>query len=144
MKVKSLWLKREDRCKRENIKEGYFEKDLGLLGDIKSKGGDRQVSLLSYRNREFINIKNLKGLCTNRFHENITVEGFDTEEFKIGDIFQIGESIQEITKIGKGCFDECNLFKIGNKCPLSNGVIFTRVIESGRVKVGDNVEKIKN
>lgn len=144
MIVRSIFIKREEKDKRDNLQEVYLEKDIGLLGDIRSKGGDRQVSLLSYSNRNLIDNKNLKGLCTNRFHENITVEGLNTEELKVGQLLKIGESLQEISKIGKGCFDECSLFKSGNKCPLSSGVVFTRVLESGKVLVGDNIEIIKN
>lgn len=144
MKVKSFLIKRENSHAREVLQEAYFKKNLGLLGDVKSKGGDKQVSILSYNDRKLIDEKDLKGLCTNRFHENITIEDLNVEGLEIGDVLKIGESIQEITKIGKGCFDECNLFKSGNKCPLSIGVVFTRVIESGKAKVGDNIEKLKN
>ena len=122
------------------IKEGYFEKDLGLVGDIHSKGEKRQVSIFTEEGREKILSSDLKGLCTERFHENIRVKNLNMDMLKLGSEIVIGETIQEISEIGKSCFPECNLIKEGKTCPLSKEVVFTRVIKEGNIKIGDFVK----
>lgn len=144
MKVKSISIKREKNGKRENIEEAYFQENLGLVGDAKSKGGPRQVSILSLKDREYIEKNPSKAICMNRFHENITIEGLESKDLEVGYKLKIGESIQEIKTIGKICFEECQVLKSGEKCPLSSGTIFAKVVKSGKAKVGDNVEIIKN
>lgn len=143
MKVKWIFIKKEKSSKREKIEEAYFKKDLGLFGDIKSQGGDIQVSILSFKDRDCIEKNPSKAICMNRFHENITIEGLESVDLDLGHTLKIGETIVEITSVGKACFEECSLFKSGEKCLLSRGTIFAKVIESGKVKVGDNVDIIK-
>lgn len=119
------------------MKEGIFEKDKGLLGDVHSTGGRRQVSIFSTEGRKEILSLNIKGLCAKRFHENIRVKNLDTSNLTIGSKIVIGETIQEITEIGKRCFPECKIVKEGKNCALSTQVIFTKVIKGGKVKIGD-------
>ncbi|NMB27261.1 MAG: MOSC domain-containing protein [Tissierellia bacterium] len=119
------------------MKEGIFQKDKGLLGDIHSKGGKRQVSIFSTDGREEIVSLDTKGLCVKKFHENIRVKNLDTSNLTIGSKIVIGETIQEITEIGKRCFPECKIIKEGKNCALSTQVVFTKVIKGGKVKIGD-------
>jgi PAS domain S-box-containing protein len=138
--VSAIYLQDNKESPKRLIKEGYFEKDLGLVGDIHSKGGKRQVSMFTEEGREKILLSNIKGLCTGRFHENIRVKNLNMDMLKLGSKIIIGETIQEISEIGKSCFPECNLVKEGKICPLSKEVIFTKVIKEGNIKIGDFVK----
>lgn len=140
MKVKFIFIKREKHTKREKLEEAYFKKDLGLVGDLKSKGGDRQVSILSFEDRDYIDKNPSRGICMNKFQENITIEGLESKDLEVTDKLLIGESLQMITSIGKTCFEECEIFKSGEKCPLAAGTIFAKVLKSGKVRVGDRVD----
>lgn len=141
MDIKWIWIKREN--KREGLEEAYLESGRGIQGDLKAKAGDRQISIISSANREYIEENYSRSICINRFHENITINDLDANLLKVGDKFQIAESIQEVASIGKTCFEGCKILESGEKCPLSSEVIFTRVIKSGKIKRGDKVDIIK-
>lgn len=140
MHVTSLNKKEEKKGNIIKIREGFFEIDKGLIGDINGNSRDKQVSIFTREAREYIEKENINGLCMERFYENITIEGLIIDELHEGQTLKIGDTIQEISYIGKKCFPECNLLKANNQCPLSKEVIFTKVIKSGVIKVGDIVE----
>ena len=139
--VVALYIKENKSKANRTILEGFFQKDKGLRGDVHSKGGNRQISIFTLEGREEILSSNLKGLCTQRFYENIRVKNLNLEKLTIGSKLKIGETLQEVTEIGKGCFPECNIIKDGITCPLSKQVLFTKVLREGKIKVGDPVEK---
>lgn len=137
--VVGIYKKSEKNKSWQSIQEGYFKEDWGLVGDIHSNADDRQVSILTEEARDELSSMKIKGLCTERFHENIMVKNIDLKRFKIGSDFVIGDTIQEITEIGKSCFPECHIIKKGETCPLVRGAIFTRVKKGGNIKIGDNI-----
>lgn len=138
--VEAIFINKQKGMPRELIQEGRFKENFGLVGDIKSGSSDRQVSLLSLESREQLIGDYSKGLCTNRFHETIKVKGINLYEFSIGTKLMIGETIQEITVIGKSCFDECELVKNDIRCSLATQAVFTKVLKGGVVKVGDSIK----
>ena len=71
------------------------------------------------------------------FAENLTTEGFDLSELKIGDRLAVGEALLEVTQIGKECHSLCEVFKKIGDCIMPRKGIFTRVIKGGKVKTGD-------
>lgn len=144
MNVKWIWIKRNNKTKRETIKEAYLESGTGILGDIKAKGGDRQITIISSINREYIEENHGKSICMNKFHENITIEGLKANDLNVGDKLEIADTIQEITSLGKICFEGCSILESREKCPLSSGVVFTKVVKSGNIKTRDKVRIIKN
>lgn len=141
-KVVGIYIQDKKGYPRKPISKGVFEKDKGLLGDAYSQSGSRQVSIFTLEGREEISSSDTKGLCTERFHENITIKDLDIEKLKIGSIIKIGETLQKITGLGKRCFLECKIIKEGETCPLSKQVIFTKVLKGGEIGVGDTIGKI--
>ncbi|NLK44534.1 MAG: hypothetical protein GX300_09090 [Tissierellia bacterium] len=137
MYVKSLNIKEEKKGKVKKIPKGYFLKDKGLVGDINSKGGEKQVSIIRSEAMEGIN--NIQGLCSKRFYANIEIHGLDMDKLHMGQRLKIGNTLQEITILGKECFQECDLYLSGEICPLSSNVFFTKVIEEGIIEVGNPV-----
>ncbi|MCF6465151.1 MOSC domain-containing protein [Clostridium sp. Cult2] len=144
MRVDSLFIKKKKDRTIEKIEEGYLIKDYGLAGDINGVGGDRQVSIATKKVRRYMEKGDLEGICSNRFYENITIEGLNIEKLYIGQWIIIGDTVQEITSIGKRCFPECNLLISHNPCPLFKEVLFAKVIKEGPIKVGDKVDLINN
>mgnify|MGYP000893584829 CR=1 FL=1 len=137
--VVGIYIKTEKNKPWELIQEGYFKEGFGLIGDIHSKEGDRQVSILSEKARNKLSSTEFMGLCTERFHENIMVKDLNLNKLKVGSTIIIGDTIQEITEIGKSCFPECNIIKKGEICPLASEALFTRVKKGGNIKIGDYV-----
>lgn len=120
-----------------------IDKEKGMIGQSSKKNKLRQISLLSKEIRDLIDIEQLDGLCLFRFYENITIEGLDARDLKIGQTIQIGETVQRVTSIGKSCFEECKLVQSGERCKLFNNVIFTSVVEEGFIKIDDPVEVVE-
>ena len=55
----------------------------------------------------------------------------------------IGETIQELTQIGKKCHTGCAISQLVGKCVMPKEGIFTKVIEEGIIRPGDKIEIIK-
>ncbi|GFN35285.1 hypothetical protein [Tepidimicrobium xylanilyticum] len=138
MKVLSLFIKRKKGGKVEKIEEGQLKEGHGLVSNVNG-GGSREISIATLRVRKYLEDKSLKGICSYRFYENITIGGLNVEELKLGQRIIIGDTILEITSIGKKCFPECNLFISNNLCPLTKDVLFTKIIRGGFIKIGDRV-----
>ena len=103
---------------KKTISEGKFIEDFGLEGDAHAGKWHRQVSLLGV---ESINkMKSLKGdkLDTGKFAENLTTEGIILYELPVGTRLKIGETIQEVTQIGKECHTGCNIRQLVGDCVM--------------------------
>ncbi|NLJ79288.1 MAG: hypothetical protein GX329_07990 [Tissierellia bacterium] len=137
--IAAIYIKRNIEGTWEALGEGQLRPDFGLMDHIHSGKGDRQVAILPESAREELSSLKLKGICTERFHENITIRGLNPDRLGIGSRIVIGETIQEVTEVGKLCFPECNIMRRGEVCPLIGGVIFTRVETGGRIRTGDLV-----
>jgi len=55
---------------------------------------------------------------------------------------KIGETIQEVTQIGKECHTGCAISQQVGKCIMPKEGIFTKVIKGGVVKKGDTIEAV--
>lgn len=124
---------------REKVEVALLKENKGLVGDIYAIGGERQISFFSEDGRNQIEKGNVKGLCTRRFYENITFKKLNLEKVKVGTLIRIGNSIIEISQIGKECFSNCILLKTDNFCPLRKDVFFGKVIKGGIIKNGDKI-----
>lgn len=125
---------------KKEVLEGDFQVDLGLKGDAHSGNWHRQVSLLGIESFEKMKDKIDRDLDYGVFAENITTEGIILHEIPIGTKLKIGESIQEVTQIGKSCHSGCEIQGIVGDCIMPREGIFTKVIKSGKVKKGDLIE----
>ncbi len=146
-RLSNIYISRKKGDDVELVSQASLDEKRGLIGDYKSESGDknRQISILLNNDREDID-KNYKdkGLCIKRFHENLLIEGLVLSELRADTRLKIGESKIEITSIGKKCFKECELVKSEELCPLKEGVLFAKVIESGTIKVEDTIVKEEN
>lgn len=136
MKVVALKLKDEDGH-INYLRQTIIDKELGMIGEFSKREKNRQISLLSERVRDLIDEEEFEGLCLFRFYENITIRGLEAKNIGIGERLQIGETVQEVTSIGKRCFKECKLIQSGERCELFMNVIFIKVIKGGFVKIDD-------
>lgn len=126
---------------KETIEEGNFIENFGLEGDAHAGNWHRQVSLLGSESIEKVKILGVEGLGYGSFAENITTEGLNLWEIPIGTRLKIGETIQEITQIGKECHTKCAIYHQVGECVMPKEGIFTRVIRGGKVRAGDLIEK---
>ena len=114
----------------------------GLEGDAHAGKWHRQVSLLASEGIKKMVEKGLK-LSSGDFGENITTKGIVLNKLPIGTVLKIGESVVlEVTQIGKKCHTKCNIYYQAGDCIMPNEGIFAKVIETGSIKSGDNIEVI--
>ncbi|MCF6465152.1 MOSC domain-containing protein [Clostridium sp. Cult2] len=125
---------------KKPIEKGVFIEDYGLEGDAHAGKWHRQVSLLGIESFKKVEELGIEGLKHGDFAENITTEGIILHELPIGTRMKIGETIQEVTQIGKECHVGCAISKKVGKCIMPKEGIFTRVIKGGAIKPGDTIE----
>jgi len=118
-----------------------LEREHGVLGDAHAGPGIRQVSLLG---EESIGKMRDRGLSVGPgdFAENVTVTGIDLPGLGIGTRLRIGESLLEITQIGKECHDRCAIYLQAGDCVMPREGVFARVLRGGTVAPGDPVEVV--
>lgn len=80
------------------------------------------------------------GLEAGKFAENITTEGIVLYELPVGTRLKIGETIQEVTQIGKECHKGCAIKNQVGTCIMPTEGIFTRIIKGGVIREGDSIE----
>ena len=124
---------------KHDIGEGVLIEGKGLDGDAHYGFAHRQVSLISIEDIRIMMAK-LPNLRPGSFAENLTTEGFDLGKLHIGDRLQVGETLLEVSQIGKECHSHCEVFKQTGECIMPKKGIFTKVIKGGRVKVGDTID----
>lgn len=123
------------------ISEGIFLEMCGLMNDAHSGSWHRQVSLLAI---ESINKMNQLGLLSaispfGLFAENLTTEGIVLYELPIGTKLTIGETVMEVTQIGKECHQGCEIKNLVGNCIMPHEGIFAKVIKGGCIKSGDSI-----
>ncbi|MFT9497869.1 MOSC domain-containing protein [Anaerosolibacter sp.] len=138
-KVIAINISEKKGVPKKTIEQGLFRVDHGLEGDAHAGNWHRQVSLLGNESIEKMKAIGIEGLCTGKFAENITTEGIELWTLPIGTKVQIGETIQEVTQIGKECHTKCAIFHQVGNCVMPTEGIFTKVLKDGIVKAGDEI-----
>lgn len=121
------------------IEKGFFRVNHGLDGDAHAGDWHRQVSLLGTESIDKMKASGVEGLTPGKFAENITTEGIILYELPIGTKLKIGEVTLEVTQIGKECHLGCEIRKLVGDCVMPREGIFTKVLEDGYIKAGDNI-----
>jgi len=113
----------------------------GIVGDAHAGDWHRQVSLLA---QESIDKMRALGLDVNAgdFAENITTSGIDLVSLPIGTRLQVGETLLEVTQIGKECHTRCAIFYQAGDCVMPKEGIFVKVITGGAVRPGDVIRTL--
>lgn len=110
----------------------------GVEGDAHAGPWHRQVSLLANES-----IEKMKPACPTvdpgAFGENLTTEGLVVYELPVGARMRVGETLLEVTQIGKICHDRCAIFYQAGDCVMPREGIFVRVLEGGEVRAGDEI-----
>ena len=113
----------------------------GIEGDAHAGDWHRQVSLLA---QESIAKMQALGLDVKEgdFAENITTEGVDLVNLPIGSKIELGETLLEVTQIGKECHTRCAIFYQAGDCVMPKEGIFAKVLKGGTVATGSRINAI--
>ena len=139
-KVLSINISDKKGVVKNPVEEGIFIEEFGLKDDAHSGPWHRQVSLLGIESFKKMTEQGAEGLVPGIFAENITTEGLVLYELPIGTRLAIGETIHEVTQIGKECHTGCEIARKVGKCVMPKEGIFTKVIKGGIIKKGDFIE----
>ena len=110
----------------------------GIVGDAHAGDWHRQVSLLAHESIEKMQRMGL-AVESGDFAENITTSGIELFSLPVGTRLTIGETLLEVTQIGKECHTRCAIFYQAGDCVMPKEGIFARVLKGGAVKPGDRV-----
>ncbi|MDO5755517.1 MAG: cyclic pyranopterin monophosphate synthase MoaC [Tissierellia bacterium] len=124
---------------KKPIEKGHFLPEHGLKGDAHAGKWHRQVSLLGEESIDKMRAMGLE-LQDGDFAENITTKGIILHELPVGTKLLIGESIMEVTQIGKKCHDGCQIKTQIGKCIMPTEGIFCKVLTEGQVQKGDCIQ----
>lgn len=118
------------------VEQVELRENHGIVGDAHSGDWHRQVSLLA---KESIDKMRAMGLdvYNGAFAENLTTEGIDLPKLPIGAKLQIGETLLEITQIGKECHTRCAIYHQAGDCVMPKEGVFARVLSPGWLRPGD-------
>ena len=124
---------------KTDVGEAFIVVEKGLEGDAHAGFAHRQVSLLCLEDIESAAEK-LPELRPGSFAENLTVRGIDLSGVAVGDRLRAGETLLEISQIGKTCHTKCEIYHKTGDCIMPRKGLFCRVLEGGWVRRGDAVE----
>ncbi|NOZ85902.1 MAG: MOSC domain-containing protein [Deltaproteobacteria bacterium] len=142
---------------KKPVTEAKLVQDMGIEGDAHAGPGIRQVSLLMEESiqkmRDGLRAKaerqgkkhdpsGILKLDPGAFAENITVKDLDLLGLSIGDELAAGEEVLlRVTKIGKECHNDCEIYQALGYCIMPTQGIFCQVLNGGILKTGDRIEK---
>ena len=116
-----------------SISENY-----GIIGDAHAGNWHRQISLLADESVEKMRRMGAE-LQPGDFAENILTKGVDLKSLPVGTRLQIGETVLEVTQIGKECHHDCEIKQLTGKCVMPTEGIFAVVKKGGVIKPGDEI-----
>ncbi len=142
-KVLAICTSKNKGTLKKEITEANFIEEFGIEGDAHAGKWHRQVSLLAF---EKIDEFRKKGgnVDFGAFGENLVIEGIELDKLPIGQMLTVGDVLLEVTQIGKKCHDKCAIYYQVGECIMPKNGIFTRVLEGGKVRVGDQCILLEN
>ncbi len=136
-KVHAVCVSTEKGTRKRVVDSITLVEEHGVAGDAHA-GSGRQVSLLDLESIERLKPR-MATLGPGDFAENITLEGFDPSQARIGMRLEINDVVLEITQIGKQCHHMCDIRKQVGACAMPKEGLFARVVRGGEVSTGDLV-----
>ena len=129
--------------RKKPVESVELRENHGIVGDAHAGEWHRQVSLLA---KESIEKMRKMGLDVDSgdFAENITTQGIDLPALPIGTRLEIGETLLEVTQIGKECHTRCAIYHQAGDCVMPKEGIFARVLRGGVVKAGDRISIVSS
>lgn len=140
-KVIAVCISEKKGERKKPVEQIQVRENHGIVGDAHAGDWHRQMSLLAL---ESINKMQAKGLdvTTGDFAENITTEGIDLPSLPVGTRLAIGETLNEVTQVGKECHTRCAIYHQAGDCVMPREGIFVKVLKGGAIRVNDKIEII--
>ncbi len=138
-KVVAVCISAQKGERKKPVDEVLIRENHGIVGDAHAGDWHRQISLLALESIKKMQDKGLD-VTTGDFAENITTEGIDLPSLPIGTRLVIGETLNEVTQIGKECHTRCAIYQQAGDCVMPREGIFVKVLRGGTVRTNDSIE----
>jgi MOSC domain-containing protein YiiM len=142
-KVVAVCISEKKGERKKPVPEVSVRENHGIVGDAHAGDWHRQISLLALESIKKMQDKGLD-VTTGDFAENITTEGIDLPSLPIGTRLVIGETLNEVTQIGKECHTRCAIYQQAGDCVMPREGIFVKVLRGGIIRVNDRIEIVSN
>ncbi len=124
--------------RKKPVSSVILRENHGIVDDAHAGDWHRQVSLLASESIEKMRKLGLD-VDSGDFAENITTSGIELVTLPIGSRLKIGETLLEVTQIGKECHNRCAIYYQAGDCVMPKEGIFARVITGGEIRPGDAI-----
>lgn len=114
----------------------------GIIGDAHAGDWHRQISLLAQESVDKMLSLGLE-LKPGDFAENIVTKGIVLNTIPVGTKIKIGDTIVEVTQIGKKCHNDCEIKRLTGECVMPTEGIFAKVVLGGRISPGDYINLLE-
>ena len=137
-KVIAVCISEQKGTPKHQVPEITLRRNHGIVGDAHAGDWHRQVSLLGQESVEKMK-RTISDIPIGAFAENILTDGITLYKLPIGTRLRIGETLVEVTQIGKECHAHCAIRKQVGDCVMPREGIFTIVLEEGTIRAGDEI-----
>lgn len=120
------------------VEEIAVREHWGIEGDAHAGDWHRQISLLAAESVDKMK-QRYPDLPAGIFAENILTEGILLSELPIGTLLSIGETVLEVTQIGKECHNDCEIRQKVGDCVMPREGIFAIVKKGGSIRPGQEI-----
>ena len=139
--VTAVCISEKKGIQKRAVPEISVKKKHGIEGDAHAGDWHRQISLLGEESVDKLRA-HFPNLPAGAFAENILTKGITLYELPIGTKLRIGETLLEVTQIGKECHTNCAIKIVTGDCVMPREGIFVIVLEEGIIKAGDAIEVV--
>ena len=131
-KILSINISKNKGEQKFPVKTAELKIDHGIVGDAHAGNWHRQISMLADEDISTMRNKGIE-LAFGDFAENITTSGISLPGLPVGTRLNIGETIVEVTQIGKECHHGCAIYQALGECVMPKCGIFVKVIKEGNI-----------
>ncbi|NMC74396.1 MAG: MOSC domain-containing protein [Geobacteraceae bacterium] len=142
-KVVAVCISKNKGERKKPVHEVSVRENHGIIDDAHAGDWHRQISLLAMESIKKMQEKGLD-VTTGDFAENITTQGIDLPSLPVGTRLAIGETLTEVTQVGKECHTRCAIYHQAGDCVMPREGIFVKVLRGGIIKCDDPVEIVGN
>ena len=137
-RVAAVCISEQKGTVKHPVAEIRLRKRHGIEGDAHAGDWHRQVSLLAGESVDKMREK-FPDIPVGAFAENILTEGISLHTLPVGTRLRVGETLLEVTQIGKECHTDCAIRQQAGDCVMPREGIFAIVLEDGKVRAGDPI-----
>ena len=137
-KVRAVCISEKRGTCKHPVEKIEMRRDYGIVGDGHAGNWHRQISLLPVESADRMRAMGLT-LRDGAFAENIVTEGVALNTLPVGTRLRVGETLLEVTQIGKECHNDCAIKKAAGMCVMPTDGIFAIVVEEGTIRPGDEI-----